>query len=715
LHLTVYCISHKILKFLTMKIKIISTLFMLWFIYKPVLTQEFNEVIKLDASDSSAWGQFGTASDISGNFAIVGACGENKDEAGNHPMDFAGAAYLFERDADGNWNEVQKLVASDRAIDDHFGFSVSISGNYVVVGAPYEDEDSLGENMLDAAGSVYIFKRDGYGNWNEVQKIVASDRAEEDFFGSSVDISGNYILVGAAQEDEDESGGNTLDFAGSSYVFERDENGHWSEIQKLVASDRAVRDFFGNSVSISGDYAVIGAFEEDEDTLGENTMNDAGSAYIFKHNESGHWDEVRKIVASNRNEDARFGYRVGIYDKYIIVSAPYGYNDKLLENTVFSVKSAFTGSAYIFECNEIGNWNEVQKIVASDRAEEDFFGSSVDISGNYALVGAYDEDEDASGENTLDLAGSAYVFERDENRNWSEVQKLVAPDRAENEKFGISVGISGNYAIIGNCSAVPTSNGSVYIFESCTQATSTDPDNILENGDFETCILSPWSIFNTDYLDVTANAVLVDGTCTLSGITLSANPQPWDVQLKQELSTNQIGKLLKDSVYLLTFDASAETENRPCRISFEQSVDPWANIMNESILLGTETESYSFEFVMSSIFTDMQLSLQVGLETSPVTFDNVRLVKKVGGSPTAIDQVKGNNVHLFPNPASEYVTVIAENGSTVKLYNSMGFLVRTGMPANNRVRFEVADLPAGVYIVEIAHEKSISVSRVFIR
>ncbi|MBN4066174.1 FG-GAP repeat protein, partial [Candidatus Amoebophilus asiaticus] len=96
-----------------------------------------------------------------------------------------------------DWNEAIKAVASDREANDEFGWSVSISGNYAIVGAHLEDEDTSGANYLSWAGSAYIVERDGSGNWNQVQKITASDRGADDKFGYSVSISGNYAIVGA--------------------------------------------------------------------------------------------------------------------------------------------------------------------------------------------------------------------------------------------------------------------------------------------------------------------------------------------------------------------------------------------------------------------------------------------------------------------------------------------------------------------------------------
>jgi hypothetical protein len=137
--------------------------------------------------------------------------------------------------------------------------------------------------------------------------------------------------------------------------------------------------------------------------------------------------------------------------------------------------------------------------------------------------------------------------------------------------------------------------------------------------------------------------------------------------------------------------------------------------MNETIMLNPTTQTYTFEFVMQAIYDDMQLSIQVGTETAPVTFDNVRLVKKSAGPVTISSQKDLEHGLIYPNPASDHVTIIAENGATVKIFNSMGLLTGTMTPENNQVSFNVAGLPAGLYIVEVAYEDQISVSRLLIK
>jgi hypothetical protein len=423
--------------------KIKKIIFSVLFLFSTGLhAQDWNEIIKLAASDRALNDNFGYSVNIAGDYAIVGAYMEGEDASGGSTLSEAGSAYIFYNNG-GSWVQQQKIVASDRAANDWFGRSVAISGDYAIVGANGEAIDASNT----AAGSAYIFAKDqgGVNNWGQVQKIVASDRAANDNFGWSVAISGDYAIVGAYLEDHDASGGSTMSSAGSAYIFAKDQGGinNWGQVQKIVASNRAFSDWFGYSVAISGDYAVVGANREDEDASGGNYLTDAGSAYIFAKDQGGvnNWGQVLKIVASDRESSDYFGRSVAISGNYAIVGAD-------LEDIDAINREA--GSAYIFYKDQdgINNWGEVQKIVASDRAVLDRFGYSVSISGDYAIVGAYQEDHDASGGNSLVNAGSAYIFYNN-GGSWQQQQKIVASDRAGGDGFGWSAAISGNYAIVG--------------------------------------------------------------------------------------------------------------------------------------------------------------------------------------------------------------------------------------------------------------------------
>jgi len=424
--------------------KLLITLFLATFFMQNVNAQNWIEVTKTIAPDRDSLDEFGYSVSISGTYAIVGAPFEDEDSAGVNSIDSAGSAYILERNGNGIWQIIQKLVASDRDTSDVFGYSVSISGIYAIVGAPHEDENSSGGNTLRNAGSAYIFERDFNGNWNQVQKLVASGRDTLDEFGFSVSISGNTAIVGAYKEDEDSTGGNYLLNAGSVHIFERDTNGNWDQVKKINAIDREEWDWFGYSVSISGNNVIVGALHEDDDSTGGNNLPAAGSAYLFERDGNGNWKYAQKIVASDRATFDFFGVSVSVSGNYAIVGAYW--ED---ENATGGSWVHNAGSAYIFKREGNGNWKQVQKIVASDRHNEDLFGCSVSIDSNYAIVGAYKEDAIGAGGPATFKAGSAFIFERDGNGYWNELQKLIASDWEEKEFFGFSVSINSNFCIVG--------------------------------------------------------------------------------------------------------------------------------------------------------------------------------------------------------------------------------------------------------------------------
>ena len=352
---------------------------------------------------------------ISGNYAIVGASSEDEDASEANTISSAGSAYIYAKDQGGpdNWGLVKKITAPVRAENDRFGYAVSISGDYAIIGAYEEDEDVAEANTLAGSGSAYIFKKDqgGTDNWGQLKKITASIRDVQDWFGFSVSIKGGYAIVGAHLEKEDTLEANTLNFPGSAYIFKKDFGGtdNWGQIKKITASVRGNNDLFGWSVAIDGEYAIVGADVEDEDASEANTVSSAGSAYIYKRDQGGpdNWGQVRKIVAPVRAEQDNFGVSVAIDGDYAVVGAYMEDEDDLEANSMGG-----SGSAYIFKKDQGGadNWGLMQKIVASDRSTFDNFGVWVGIDGEHILVGAYGEDEDALGANSMQSSGSAYFF-----------------------------------------------------------------------------------------------------------------------------------------------------------------------------------------------------------------------------------------------------------------------------------------------------------------
>ncbi len=363
---------------------------------------------KVTADDTEANDYFGNAVSVSGDYAVVGAYDEDPGGLVN-----AGSAYIYHRIGE-TWTQQAKLVADDAETGDKFGNAVSISGDYAIVGAVSEDPGDV-----DRAGSAYIFHRSG-DTWTQQAHISADDKEVGDGFGKSVSISGDYAIVGA----ENEAPGDVFE-AGSAYIFHRSGE-NWTQQAHISANDKAERDYFGNSISVSGDYAIVGAYGEDPGDL-----LSAGSAYIF-HRSGDAWTQQAHISADDAAGSDFFGRSISISGDYAIVGAyledPGGLNA--------------AGSAYIFHRSG-ETWTQQAHISADDKAASDLFGVSASISGDYAIAGAYIDD------NSL---GSAYVFKRD-GEAWNQVRKLTASDRNtqadDADRFGFSVSIEGNYVLAG--------------------------------------------------------------------------------------------------------------------------------------------------------------------------------------------------------------------------------------------------------------------------
>ncbi|MEM7179612.1 MAG: putative Ig domain-containing protein [Spirochaetota bacterium] len=471
----------------------------------------------LKSSNSGASDYFGEFVAIDGDYAIVGAKLEdnsatsidNTDNGGitdSGTANDSGAAYIFKRDSgSGNWVQDAYLKPSNTEANDYFGFSVAISGNYAVVGAYQEDNNSTSINNTDNAGitdttttvnsgAAYVFKRDtSTGNWSQDAYLKPSNMGNSDNFGYSVSISGDYIIAPAYAEDNSYTGidntdnggitdSGTASASGAAYIFKRDTStGNWIQDAYLKASNAENSDYFGISAAIDGNYAIVGANYEDNGSTSINntdntgitdsgTITDSGSAYIFKRDTStGNWILDAYLKASNNNQTAEFfGGRVAISGDYAIVGADREDNSSTsivnTDNAGISDTTTINdaGAAYIFKRDSsTGDWIQDAYLKPSNTESYDYFGVSVSINGNYAVVGAYQEDNNATTINNTDDAGitdsgtasgsgAAYVFKRDTSTgNWSQDAYLKASNTGANDYFGNGVAISGGYIIVG--------------------------------------------------------------------------------------------------------------------------------------------------------------------------------------------------------------------------------------------------------------------------
>ena len=352
------------------------------------------------------------------------------------------------------------LRASDAQADDYFGQAVAIEGTLAVVGA--HGEDGGPDDLLPYAGAAYVFERDetGASRWGQVRKLTASDAQQGDRFGISVAISGDFAIVGATDEDGPED---SIPGAGAVYVFYRHQGGpsNWGQTQKLTAPNAGTGDEFGYSVAIDGNTAVVGAPYEDGGPGDPNSG--AGAAYVFQNSGGGSWIHVKTLRPSDAHWEDWFGTSVAISGDVTIVGA-YG-EDGGAGDLIHDA-----GAAYVFKRDEDGasQWGELEKLVASGAGENDYFGSSVAISGTRAVIGAHGED---GGRNDPVFdAGAAYLFEDVSGSGWTQIRMLKATDAQAGASLGISVAISGEvvlvstpFAHVGPGTALPAA-GVAYVY-----------------------------------------------------------------------------------------------------------------------------------------------------------------------------------------------------------------------------------------------------------
>jgi hypothetical protein len=362
-----------------------------------------------------AWDANGTSLDARLGYKTGQVILQVDDQAAAYPITVDPLVYLE-----------QKVYTTDAA-QDCFGVSVALSGDTALVGAYFDD---VGVN--EDQGSVMVFIRMGTV-WIQQQKLIAEDGEAGDKFGISVALDGDTALVGAYQDDT----GASFD-QGSAYVFVRD-GAFWTQQAKLTADDGEADDWFGTSVAVSGDIALVGAFY---DGVGDNQGQ--GTATVFVRSGTS-WAQQAKLTAEDGAAWDNFGSSVALSGDTALVGA---FNDDA------------GGSAYVFVVSG-STWMQQDKLTTTDGVTGDYFGCSVALSGDTALVGAYSDDVGVNAEQ-----GSASVYVRS-GTDWALQAKLTATDGSAGDLFGFSVALAGDTALVGaiwDDIGLNTGQGSAYVY-----------------------------------------------------------------------------------------------------------------------------------------------------------------------------------------------------------------------------------------------------------
>lgn len=312
----------------------------------------------------------------------------------------------------------QKIFGNDTTTGDFFGSSVSIDGDTLLVGAFYDDEPQVD------SGAAFIFKRSS-GTWSQTAKLVSNDPASSDGMGFDVSLAGSVAVLGAPWDDLTSPSSGTMFNAGSATIFEDDGSG-WVYKQKVFASDALALDNLGWGVSTDGSLLAVGAPKAD--IAG---TSDAGAVYIFGK-VSGVWVEQAKITAPTPASSEEFGRSVGLMGNTIFVGAWRS-----------DAAAGDAGAVYVFqESNSV--WSYQQTLTASDAASGDGFGEYLAVDNDLLLIGSWLSDDSGS------ASGSAYIFRLNSNTDtWEEEEKLVPSDGASGDRLGFRLDISNGIAAIG--------------------------------------------------------------------------------------------------------------------------------------------------------------------------------------------------------------------------------------------------------------------------
>ncbi len=632
-----------------------------------LFSQPTQEIQKLLAADGASDDQLGSAVCISGNIAIVGAPNENGA---------TGAAYIYLNN-NGVWSQQQKLTASDATTDDNFGCAVSVNGDLAIVGAYLEDGTGINR------GAAYIFKNI-LGVWQEYTKLMAYDAEDQDYFGGAVSITDEYAIVGAIGED---AGGTS---AGAVYVYNLS-SGIWIGDIKLMAADAGANMYFGKSVGISGDYIIVGAHFDD--AWGDGT----GAAYLFKRN-AAIWIEHQKLVASNVQPLDYFGVSVDIFGDFAIVGA-------------WGVDGAGSdrGAAYIF-INNAETWSEHLILTAPDGEDGDEFGKSVSISGDFAIVGSHLEDDGGT------EAGAAYIY-RGYAVAWAYVDKIGALDADADDEFGSSVCVSGDYAIVGapynDDSGLES--GSAYVFGPNFPSITNQPQNHVNlcggtnitfsvSGEYITDYqwllstdggnnfdiiqeVAPYSGTQTSTLAVVVNADMDDYLyqCMVSNIAGDETSNTAILTIESELPTiicpNSISVTADQSnsytVQGTTFDPLSTSDN--CDVA---SVE---NDYNQLSTLSGEVINGGINIITWTV-TDVSGNQEV------CNF-NLTVEEYVG-----IDNIDQKQISFYPNPTTGIITVDVED---IQFIEILDVEERRIFYSEENNQIDLSEYSKGIYFIKV--------------
>lgn len=596
--------------------------------------QDWSTVIKKVASDRTVTDEFGFDVSISNNIAIIGAPFENRDSIGNSQVRI-GAAYIFEKNKDGDWEEKQKLFASDQQIRDEFGTAVSIDNNTAIVRA---SRDSTFQHKYLLS---YFYERNALGEWIEVKKVRHDSISQ--FYTYPINegllIDNDIALIGTPFDQNN----------GSVEIYKKDSLGSWGLFQKIASSNSDTSATFGSSVSMSetGNTIFVGSKWEYRGLTNDST-HIAGAAYVFeKDSISNKWFQVQRLISQDRAEFDYFGSSIVNTDEYAVISSP----NKRIDSLAFGQR----GAVYFFQKDANGNWTETERKVGLSNTTG--FGNSLALDGSTLVAGT-------GGNNNI---GAAYFYEKNSTNNWSLLKILNSPNIESYQTFGNAVSISNGTAIIANKNDnirnTPTAlsrAGAVYFVSTCSVIDTIDRRacksyqalsgmTYSSSGNYLDTVPTMSNCYYINYLRLTIDTIDVSVIDTVTG-KLIAN-------------ADQVRYQWLDCDSNLAFISG----------EFNKTLTPIKN------------GSYAVEIIKSGCIDTSACYSVTGVGITENTFSF--------------------SVNLYPNPTNEEFT-IALGGKTpsklnASIYDINGrFLFSKDFKNENKLHLEIKGAP-GIYIIKL--------------
>jgi hypothetical protein len=551
----------------------------------------------IKASNAESDDNFGSALSLAGDTLIVGALAEDSNQTTitngttsglDNDATNSGAVYIYRRSVS-EWVQESYLKAVNSEVNDQFGSSVIISGSTLAVGVRLEDSNQTtitngttasSNNSATSSGAVYVYERTGT-QWTQEAYVKAVNTEPSAEFGSAVSLSDNTLVVGAYQEDNNQStitngstAATTLLYGypgmGAVYVYRRVGN-QWAQQAYIKAANARMFAYFGASISLSGDTLAVGSWGEYANqttiTNGTTASSDSsavatGAVYIYRRT-GVQWGQEAYVKAANAEAYDRFGTSVALSGDILAVGAQRESSNQTVitnDSTASADNSAYaSGAVYIYRRNGT-QWAQEAYVKAANAASNDGFGLPVALTGNTLAVGATGEDSSqttltnssaASSDDTLTDSGAVYVYRRTGSL-WAQEAYLKAFSGRRRENFGQGITLSGDTLAVGsiddsgqttitNGSMVSTgsfarNSGAVYVFRNSRRLF--DPD-VYVSGRTSTSLTFNWggnlgsgttvkvapaaSGTATAAADCTGGTVLPDGTTsyTYSGLASS--------------------------------------------------------------------------------------------------------------------------------------------------------------------------------------------------